>query len=105
VLVGPGLAPTISDSSILVGNGGAPGADGAGVNGGAISGWFGDQGAGTRGQTNYLNNKMNDGVPAEGGYSYGIFALDTAGTNPVVSNNSITVGTAGTRGYSGAQNF
>jgi len=105
ILVGPGIAPVITDNTLTSGQGGNGGQGGLGGRRGAAGGDATASDAGSGGTSN-VTAKAPDGTPSEGGWSFGIFDLDPDdGMVPAVANNSIQAGTPGERGQAGTQNF
>ncbi len=110
IMVGANIAPTISNNSLIVGTGGAPGPDGNDSGGGSYGGRNGDDG-GPGGNTRlggYIPSVYRGlpGTLAQGGWAYGIYDVNPGdGLVPSVNNNSSTPGTAGVRGQAGEQNF
>ncbi len=106
IFVDTNLAPTISNNILTVGNGGAPGTDGASSNGGAIGGRNGTAGIGRIGGAAPSITRGSSGTPAEGGWTYNIYDINpNEGLVPALSNNTFNTGTAGIRGRAGATNF
>ncbi len=106
IFVDVNIAPTISNNILTVGNGGAPGADGSGSNGGAIGGRNGQDGTGRIGGTLPRLTRGGTGTPAEGGWAYNIYDINSDdGLVPALYNNTFTTGTAGIRGTEGEKNF
>ena len=92
-------SPIISNNILTSTSGGAPGA-------GGIGGYNGQHGSGRNAGIGYRSTRALDGQPAEGGYSFGIYDVDTSdGLVPVVSNNTFIVGTSGSGGQQGQLNF
>jgi hypothetical protein len=105
ILVGPGIAPVITDNTLTSGQGGNGGQGGLGGRRGA-DGSDATASDGGSGGTSNVTAKAPDGTPSEGGWSFGIFDLDPDdGMVPAVLDNSIEVGEPGSGGQSGEQNF
>ena len=97
IMVGAGIAPVISNNTLISGNGAQGGRWG-------LNGSHGSNGG--AGQTGYSRTRAISGSAAEGGWSYNIYDASTSdGMSPVVNANSFTTGTAGNRGSSGTTRF
>ncbi len=108
IMVGANIAPLINNNHLIIGNGGEPGAAGPGISGGAVGGRHGEDGAsgGAGGDGHATTSRSDEGLPAEGGWVYGIYDVDPLdGMVPVAPTNRMTRGFAGTGGTAGFKNF
>jgi hypothetical protein len=103
ILVDANMAPIINNNTLTSGAGGLGGDGGDGGRKGRAGSSGSDGGAGATFTDVFSGPK---GAPSEGGYSYGIYDLDTNdGLVPSVSGNTFSVGTPAKGGSSGEANF
>jgi hypothetical protein len=103
ILVDANMAPIINNNTLTSGAGGLGGDGGDGGRKGRAGSSGSDGGAGATFTDVFIGPR---GAPSEGGYSYGIYDLDTNdGLVPSVSGNTFSVGTPAKGGSSGEANF